>query len=226
MKPFLSVLALAGVIALLLFSCVAIASDPQGAFVLIATFPAMLALLSLSAWLERGRRRWGTIAVAALVLPVFLFAPIPGLNLYTAAWVGGVSKAYELVRGETPYAASHRYDDLRALVLKALEGDQGTLDLRGLHARYDWNRLCIFGPYTTDDAAREISGLPADWPLSTYSRVGLDDGVHALVLIGDRYPVAVADLPRNVAEFAEPNTCLRKEDALFRRGADGKLRAP
>jgi hypothetical protein len=226
MKKWISLASLFATLGIFVFSLVATASDAQGVFVFVVTLPAMAALLSLSAWLSwRGSRavRKTTLATALFVGAFFVFAPIPGLNLYCAGLMGAVTGGYKLIYGKSPYEA-HRNDvDLPGLIYKALEADPATLDLTGLHLHYEWTRLCILQPHTSQEAAIKILGVPPDWPLDTYSRVALDEGVNALVLVGDRYPIAVADLKRKKVEFgpSAKNRCFAKDQAHFRKGEAG-----
>ena len=194
-------LALFAVLAAFLFSAAVTASDGQGALIFAVTYPLMLALLSLSAFLSRRRFRVEyrlTLGGFAFLGAFVLFSFIPGLNLLPSGVVGGVASAYKLVFGITPYeAARRRRVDFGALLVKSLEAQDGkVLDLRGLHLPLEWKRICLFEPYTDDKRAVEISGVPPDWPLSLYSKVGQNDGVTAITLVGDRYPYPFRTWPQ------------------------------
>jgi hypothetical protein len=222
LRTALAVTALLAAFSLFLFSALATAADGQGAVVFVFTLPAMLALLGFSAWMARQSSRPAfrlSLGGFGFLAAFFVCAFLPGLNLFPAAVVGVVGGGYKAIYGVTPYEAHHRNVDLGGLIGKALEAQGGaTLDLRGLGLPYEWKRLCVFGPYATDEAAW-AAGLPKDWPLSTYSKAGLDDGVNAMVLVGDRYPVLVADLRRSLVEFPDSvrGRCVEKAAAVFHR---------
>jgi hypothetical protein len=213
---------------LFLFSAMATASDGQGAVLFLFTVPVMAAALAFAVLLAgKTAPLLARVAKGGLIfLGIFLVCVfLPGLNLLPAAVVGAVAGGYRLLYGETPYEAHHHQEDVLGMLEKSLEAQGGnTLDLRGFHLARDWRRVCLFGPYTTDEAAWK-AGLPADWPLSTYSRIAVDDGHTALVLVGEKYPVRVVDLPRSKMDFAPAAVarCFEREEAVFQRGGDGKF---
>ena len=91
--------------------------------------------------------------------------------------------------------------------------------MREMTASYRWDIVCLFGPYTTDVAAAKVLQLPYEWKLSDNSKVGLSDGVNALVFLYDdknRGVSYVVDLSRSRADFAKiSGHCFPKEKARF-----------
>lgn len=229
-KTILASLLLGGALYLFLFSAMAVSADAQGALIFAFTLVPMLGFLFCAAAITRAgpkalyRTAWGSLLFLAAF---FLCLVLPGLNLFPAAVIQGVAIGYKQIYGESPYEAHHHTVNVAALLEKSLEAQGGnSLDLRGLHLPYDWQRLCLFGPYTTDEAAVKAGGFPGDWPLSTYSRVGLDDGKVAYVFVGEKYPAYVVDMPRNHFDVHESAgaKCYPRENAVFERGRDRKLR--
>ncbi len=226
MKTFLAWFAVLGAIALFLFSCFVAAADGQGAFLFIFTFPALFLLLVLAIALTRGGGGWkkGANWVSRVTLFVTLafliFAFIPGLNLFSKVVMDGVSFTFQSVTGKTPYAWVRARNHISVKIMEALKKSSGQeLDLREVSASYQWDSVCFFGPYTTDEAAAKVLQLSYEWKLSDNSKVGLSDGVNALVFLFEyksRGVAYVADISRSQADFAKlSGQCFSKEKARF-----------
>jgi hypothetical protein len=83
-----------------------------------------------------------------------------------------------------------------------------------------WSRVCVVGPYATNDSASEILGF--EWDVASHSRIGGDDSITLLVFIQDKKVVAFAEHPRNKGDFSgTSNGCIKREDAMFERLTDG-----
>lgn len=235
MKNLLAWLATLGAIVIFLFSCFVAAADGQGAMLFIVTFPVLFFLLYLAIINTRKDQGavqsiwktgafWFSRATLVVSAAFLVFAFVPGLNLFTTALIGGVSFAFEGVTGKSPYTWVRERNHISVKIAKALKQSNGQkLDMRDLSVSYQWDKVCFFGPYTTDEAAQKVLQLSYDWKLSANSKVGLSDGVNALVFLhtynkgGVSY---VVDLNRAEADFVKlSGQCILKENANFVKAA-------
>lgn len=236
-KTLLAWLSLLGANALFLFSCFVAAADGQGAILFIFTFPALFSLLVLAIFLTRRGQtgdegawkkgaQWLSRATLVVTLAFLIFSFIPGLNLFSKAVMDGVSFVFQSATGKTPYAWVRARNHISVKIADALKDRGGQeLDLREVSPSYRWDSVCFFGPYTTDLAAAKVLQLPFEWKLSDHSKVGLSDGVNALVFLFDyngRGVSYVVDINRSQADFAKlSGRCFPKEKARFVRIASG-----
>ena len=89
----------------------------------------------------------------------------------------------------------------------------GTVDLQAAVSG-DWDRVCIFGPYSTDQDAAHTLGFP--WSLTSSSSVWQSDGVSLLVFVRGTTVTAAIDHPRNAGDFSKlADRCFRPEQAQF-----------
>lgn len=223
LRLFSGLLAVLGSWVLFLFSCFATATDGQGAIIFLFTLPVMLVLLFGARRLMKDTETPRRLASASLffLAAFFLSAPLPGLQLFPAAIVGGVAKTFEAFSGKTPYAWARAKHDAAGMVAKELERSGGEeLDLRKIPTGYAWDRLCLLPPYTTAQRAKAFLRISPDWPLSLYSKVEQDEGFVALVFLSEkeRYPLYVVDLSRARADLADlKELCLPRAEAVFHR---------
>jgi hypothetical protein len=77
-------------------------------------------------------------------------------------------------------------------------GERATVDLAAL-APFEWTRLYVFPPYTTEETAENALGFP--WPYA-WSAVEHDDTRTFLVLVNGEEVVAAFDHSRGHGDFA------------------------
>ena len=94
-----------------------------------------------------------------------------------------------------------------------LQPVQGYVDLS--HALPgDWARVCILGPYSTNDIARDVVGR--DVNVQTRSSIYHSDSYALAVTVGDGDTVDLYDIYRTPSDFTRLHgECYRRDDALF-----------
>lgn len=206
-----------------LFGCFAAASDAQGAILFIFIIPVILGLLGYNIYWSRKnfKRTINVISISGFVFTTLfvVFAFVPGLNLFPATVVGFVSKGFELVTGQTPYAWTREKNDVLALVNRDLKTPE-SMDMSTYKTSRDWKRVCFMGPYTTDEAASKILGYK--YPLSQISSVNSSDSITTLAFSDDKTIVYFLDYPRSIADFHKlSGQCVEKRKAKFKQEMTG-----
>ncbi len=88
-----------------------------------------------------------------------------------------------------------------------------TIDLQNVVA-YDWERLCVIGPYATNKSIEEQIGFP--WDGLSKSTIGDHDNISLLVFVKSNSVVAFTEHPRGKGDFLEMKPkCLWKADAIL-----------
>jgi hypothetical protein len=107
--------------------------------------------------------------------------------------------------------------ELQRAVDRAAESG-GTVDLAEL-ADAEWERAAVFGPASSATEIERVLGVPAP----ARAEAQLADGDRALVLFvrGDRV-VAAAEVPHDLAEFAETGEVLSPDAARFAVEREGE----
>lgn len=67
-------------------------------------------------------------------------------------------------------------------------------------APFDWVRVCVLGPYSGPNQAREVLGF--DWAVEDKSDIGSQDAISLLVFVRGREVVAYAEHPRGQGDLA------------------------
>jgi hypothetical protein len=67
----------------------------------------------------------------------------------------------------------------------------------------DWERLCIFGPYTTNDLVEADLGFK--WNADAESAVSVSDGINLIVFTRGKKVVAFVDHKRRDGDFESDN---------------------
>jgi hypothetical protein len=80
----------------------------------------------------------------------------------------------------------------------ALPVDEGQFELSRLGR--DWSRLCVLGPYTSNERAHEVLGFELD--VETASTVSDMDNVALLVVISSDWPARLFDVRSGPSDFA------------------------
>ncbi|MCE0559376.1 MULTISPECIES: hypothetical protein [Motilimonas] len=76
-----------------------------------------------------------------------------------------------------------------------------------------WDKVCFFGPYSTNATAKEVLGF--DWDLEANSRINLNDGITLAVFTGDSSVVAYKEISRYTDFSQFSGECFRKENSEF-----------
>lgn len=77
-----------------------------------------------------------------------------------------------------------------------------------------WDRVCILGPYSGDDAAAETLGFK--WPAEALTDIELNDGISLLVFVQDTSVVSYAEHPRRLGDFSNlTGRCFPHSNAKF-----------
>jgi hypothetical protein len=84
-----------------------------------------------------------------------------------------------------------------------------------------WEKVCVLGPYTTNEAAEKILGFK--WDVEQRSSIAKNDNINLLVFVKGREVLAYAEHPRNKGDFLKLHSkCLsRKQSTLLRRSNSG-----
>lgn len=187
--------------------------DAQGAIVFLFAFPLCLLLLAAGYRFSRnsptGRR---ATAVTIVFLLLFIGAHfVPSLSFFPRSVTRGVSFAFEKLIGISPYAWSKQNDPMAKKLLEKLKATTAQVDIAAMAAVPGWTRICVFGPYSTEEEAAKVIGYFS--ATLERSRVGSDDSVAALVFINDKGTLAVIDVPRTLVDFAAlSRSCLTSHD--------------
>ena len=92
------------------------------------------------------------------------------------------------------------------------------IDLRSVEAG-DWDRVCVLGPYSSDQAAKEALGF--SWPVEARSSIEESDSISLLLFVRGKQVALAAEHPRTQGDFAElSGRCFAPEHAQFVRRAD------
>ena len=83
------------------------------------------------------------------------------------------------------------------------------------HTAFRWDKVCIFGPYTSDDAVDSITGIPG--ASGRAYDIRLNEGINVLMFIdAGRIADSVAH-PRGKGDFGPElvGKCYLRDDAIF-----------
>lgn len=80
----------------------------------------------------------------------------------------------------------------------------------------DWDRVCIFGPYSDNTRAERVLGFK--WDLEKKTSIFSSDGVNVLAFVKDNDIIAYIEHPRNLGDFAElSGRCFSRSNAVLVR---------
>lgn len=82
-----------------------------------------------------------------------------------------------------------------------------------------WERVCVLGPYTTNQTAEKILGFK--WDAESKTTIAGSDGVNVLVFVQNQRVVAYTEHPRSKGDFSrlQPR-CLPRSNATVMRELD------
>ena len=87
------------------------------------------------------------------------------------------------------------------------------IDLRSVEAG-EWDRVCVLGPYSNDQTAKEALGF--GWPVESRSSIQESDGISLLLFARGQHVVRSAEHPRDQGDFsALSGRCFPREEAQF-----------
>src|SRR3546814_9235511 len=77
-----------------------------------------------------------------------------------------------------------------------------------------WDRVCIRGPYSDNQAAAETLGFT--WPVESRSSIGESDGISLLLFVHNNEVVTAVEHPRSHGDFSNlSGRCLPRDQAQF-----------
>jgi hypothetical protein len=189
------------------------ASDAQGAFIYFLALPVCALLLVIGCLLSERKSVYRRIIwVEGLFLFVFVLSSfIPPLRFLPNSVSYGVVKGFEQITGISPYVWAKQNSQSARELTDALKQAKDELTISQMSAVLGWDRLCIFGPYSTEeDAAKALGYFSATL---AQSRVRESDSVSALVFANGKGTLAVIDVNRSVLDFTPlSRTCLQPAD--------------
>ena len=80
-----------------------------------------------------------------------------------------------------------------------------------------WERVCVLGPYTTNEAAEQVLGFK--WDVQSKSSIGSSDGINLLVFLKNQEVSAYTEHRRDKGDFLElkPRCIGRNQASLLSR---------
>ena len=83
-----------------------------------------------------------------------------------------------------------------------------------------WERVCILGPYTTNEHAEKVLGFK--WDATGKTSIGGNDGINVLVFAKGHQVIAYTEYPRNKGDFSKMTPrCLNRNRATLIQSRDG-----
>lgn len=84
---------------------------------------------------------------------------------------------------------------------KLLQAPSSTVVVNlGLIGPVGWQRMCVFGPYTTNEQVRRKLGF--EWDAERYSDIKTSDGINLLVFVKNGKVAAFTEHPRKDTDFS------------------------
>jgi len=79
-----------------------------------------------------------------------------------------------------------------------------------------WDRVCVLGPYATNQHAEKVLGFK--WDAESKTSIAGSDGITVLVFIQNQQVVAFTEHPRNKGDFTKLQPrCLLRSQAIVKR---------
>lgn len=227
---FLVVLSNIAIICIFIFSLIIVSTDAQGVFVFIITLPIITGLSVFSIFMSKqvddSRRRLLRFSKIVIIgLCVFSVSSlVPVLNRIPSAGVDFLIYSFARITGKTPRQYFKDRNNLEKLIQTELSHSGGNkLDISKINTAYNWIRLCIFTPYTSDSVADQLAGT--SFKLSQYSDIASSDGIHVIALFDKNSLVNYTNLKRSVIDFDfTDSVCVPRADAILHRQAHGKFK--
>jgi hypothetical protein len=112
-------------------------------------------------------------------------------------------------------AGCGREDPVSQSIAAAVENGSGTRLVLAEHTAFEWDKVCVIGPYTPDDRVDSLTGIQGAAGLAHGIRSS--DAINVLMFISkDRVAASIAH-PRNKGDFAREvnDTCYSRSQAKF-----------
>lgn len=112
-------------------------------------------------------------------------------------------------------------DAIAARIVESVGESTDSIDL-GAVVEGEWDRLCIAGPYTSDEHLDELLGRWS-WRLASRTGIHMLDSHALLVFLDGKDIMASAMVPLRPADFTprDGNYCLSRDEAVFTAEDDG-----
>lgn len=226
----LVVLSNVAIICVFIFSLIIMTTDGQGVFVFIITLPIIIGLSAFSIYISgklNDPRKYFLRFSKVVIIGLCLFSIsglIPVVNKVPIASIEFLIQGFTLVTGKTPRQYFKDRNDLEKLIQTNLSISGGTkLDFSKIDTAYNWNRLCIFTPYTADSVADQLVG--ANLNLSMYSDIASSDGIHVVAIFDKNSLVNYINLKRSVIDFDfKDSVCVSRADAILYKQENAKFK--
>ena len=77
-----------------------------------------------------------------------------------------------------------------------------------------WEKVCVLGPYSNNDSAKQTLGF--EWNAETRTSIQTNEGISLLLFVQDKEVVSYVEHPRNHGDFSNLTTqCFPREKAQF-----------
>lgn len=217
------VVSLLSILFVFIFSLLIVTTDAQGVFIFIVTTPVMviLGLISIfvSLKVKEGSPSYFQFTKFLITsLLVFLFSIfIPIVNQFPEKVIDGVAAGFSIVTGKTPRQFFRDRNNLEKLIQAELQKTNGQkVDFSKINTAYNWNRLCVFIPYTSDEVADQRVGNKTE--LSRYSNIASSDSINVIALFDDTSLVNYANMSRSLIDFElQEAICVPRASAIVFR---------
>lgn len=85
----------------------------------------------------------------------------------------------------------------------------------------EWSRVCVMGPYSTNDVAASLLGF--QWDMESASNVDYLDSVTLLAFVAEDAVVGYVDYPMGKGDFSQlGNICIDREKAIVSKSVENR----
>jgi hypothetical protein len=114
-------------------------------------------------------------------------------------------------------AACKRSDpSISAMITAQFDASSSVPVNLGLVGPSSWDRVCVLGPYSTNEDAERVLGFK--WDLERETSINLHDSFNVLVFIHNNMVVAFTEHPRHKGDFRDITPrCLERSNAILVR---------
>ena len=113
------------------------------------------------------------------------------------------------------FAACSQDQGISSALARTVDSNSATVDLATVGPP-NWERVCILGPYSSNERAQQILGFK--WDAHGKSSIASNDGINLLVFVRGQKVVGFAEHPRNKGDFLKlSSTCLSRSNAVLIR---------
>jgi hypothetical protein len=106
------------------------------------------------------------------------------------------------------------HDALSLSIGKQFDESKGTSVNLGTAVPGGWERVCVLGPYSTNETARKALGF--DWGAETKTSIATNEGISLLLFVQENKVTSYVEHPRNRGDFSNLTAqCFPREKAQF-----------